>query len=88
MRHGRLEGAEILGFYERGYVLVGQIFDDDEIAELQQLVEEVTAIEQPAGRLYDLLDPALWPDADDPEPEYPISDCVSISEVPFSLAST
>ena len=66
MRRDPLSGPEILEFYERGYLLPGPVFDPNEVAELRELVDGVTAREQPEGRLYDLLDPALWPD--EPEP--------------------
>ena len=65
MRRDPLSGPEILEFYERGYLLPGPVFGPDEVAELRELVDAVTAREQPEGRLYDLLDPDLWPD----EPE-------------------
>ena len=65
MRRDPLSGPEILEFYERGYLLPGPVFGPDEVAELRALVDAVTAREQPEGRLYDLLDPDLWPD----EPE-------------------
>lgn len=65
MRRDPLSGPEILEFYERGYLLPGPVFGPGEVAELRELVDAVTAREQPEGRLYDLLDPDLWPD----EPE-------------------
>lgn len=68
MRRDPLSGPEILEFYERGYLLPGPVFDPDEVAELRELVDGVTAREQPEGRLYDLLDPALWPDEPEPGP--------------------
>ncbi len=66
MRQDPLSGPEILEFYERGYLLPGPVFGPDEVAELRWLIDEVTALEQPQGRLYDLLDPSLWPDEPDP----------------------
>lgn len=66
MRRDPLSGPEILEFYERGYLLPGPVFGPDEVAELRELVDAVTAREQPEGRLYDLLDPDLWPDEPDP----------------------
>ena len=68
MRRDPLSGPEILEFYERGYLLPGPVFDPGEVAELRELVDGVTAREQPEGRLYDLLDPALWPDEPEPVP--------------------
>lgn len=68
MRRDPLSGPEILEFYERGYLLPGPVFGPGEVAELRELVDAVTAREQPEGRLYDLLDPDLWPDEPDPAP--------------------
>lgn len=68
MRRDPLSGPEILEFYERGYLLPGPVFDPGEVAELRELVDGVTAREQPEGRLYDLLDPTLWPDEPEPVP--------------------
>ncbi len=68
MRRDPLSGPEILEFYERGYLLPGPVFGPGEVAELRGLVDEVTAREQSEGRLYDLLDPALWPDEPEPGP--------------------
>ena len=68
MRRDPLSGPEILEFYERGYLLPGPVFDPGEVAELRELVDGVTAREQPEGRLYDLLDPTLWPDEPEPGP--------------------
>ncbi len=65
MRQSLLRGSEILDFYERGYVLPGRVFGDADVAEMRELVDEVTVAEQPEGRLYDLLDPQLWPDEPD-----------------------
>ena len=62
MRDSSLDGSEILEFYERGYIRPGRVFDDEQVGELRNLVDSVTAAEQPEGRLYDLLDPDLWPD--------------------------
>jgi phytanoyl-CoA hydroxylase len=66
MRHERLTGSEILEFYERGFLRPGRVFDDAQVAELRELLDDVAARERENGRLYDLLDPALWPDADEP----------------------
>lgn len=66
MRRDPLTGSEILEFYERGYLRPGRVFDDGQIAQLRQLIDEVAARERDQGHLYDLLDPALWPDADEP----------------------
>jgi len=66
VRHDPLDGFEILEFSERGYLRPGRIFDDDQIEELRGLVDSITAREEAAGRLYDLLDPALWPDVEEP----------------------
>ena len=66
MRRDLLSGPEILEFYERGYLLPGPVFGPDEVAEMRELIDAVIAREQPEGRLYDLLDPTLWPDEPDP----------------------
>ncbi len=74
MRQGPLRGPEILEFYQRGYLRPGRVFGIDEVAELRRLVDAVTVREQAEGRLYDLLDPGLWPDVDEPEPGGSIGD--------------
>lgn len=76
MRRDPLSGPEILEFYERGYLLPGPVFGPDEVAEMRELIDAVTAREQPEGRLYDLLDPTLWPD----EPAGPGPDSGDLSE--------
>lgn len=68
MRHEPLDGSQILEFYERGFLRPGRVFDDEEVAELRALIDDVAARESEQGRLYDLLDPALWPDAPEPDP--------------------
>ena len=76
MRRDPLSGPEILEFYERGYLLPGPVFGPDEVAEMRELIDAVTAREQPEGRLYDLLDPTLWPD----EPDGTDPDSVHLDE--------
>jgi ectoine hydroxylase-related dioxygenase (phytanoyl-CoA dioxygenase family) len=56
----------MLEFYERGYLRPGRVFDDDQVAVLRDLIAEIAVREQDEGRLYDLLDPSLWPDVDEP----------------------
>lgn len=41
------------------------MFDDEQVEALRDLIAAVAVREQDDGRLYDLLDPALWPDADE-----------------------
>ncbi len=62
MRRELLTGEEILEYYQRGYLRPGRLFNDDEVAELREIVESVAAREAAEGRLYDLVDPELWPD--------------------------
>jgi hypothetical protein len=66
VRQDALSGSEILEFYERGCLRPGRVFDDAQVAQLRDLLDEVAARERDEGRLYDLLDPSLWPDADEP----------------------
>jgi hypothetical protein len=67
VRQGRLDGTQILAFYEWGLLRPDSVFDDDQVEDLRDLVAAVAVHEQDEGRLYDLLDPSLWPDADEPE---------------------
>jgi hypothetical protein len=60
-----LDGAEILEYYERGCLRPGRVFDDEQVEMMRDLIAETARREQHEGRLYDLLDPTLWPD--DPE---------------------
>jgi len=84
--HRPLDGAAILEYYERGYLCLGPVFDDGELDELRRLIDEVTVREQQEGRLYDLLDPALWPDVDESAaPTAPPTDGRSHVEFLFNL---
>lgn len=65
MRTEPLDGAEILEYYERGWLRPGRVFDDEQVETMRDLIAETARREQEEGRLYDLLDPTLWPD--DPE---------------------
>jgi hypothetical protein len=65
VRTSPLSAAEITTFYEKGYVRPGKVFGDEQVAFLRDAVQRLTRSEDEAGRRYDLLDPALWPDAND-----------------------
>ena len=65
MNHNLLDGPQILEFYERGYIRPGRIFSAAQVEELRGLLESSCAREKSKGRLYDLLDPALWPEHDE-----------------------
>ena len=64
-----LTGPEIFEFYESGFLCPGRVFGDKEIEAIRGLVASVQDRERNEGRLYDLLDPDLWPDTDEPRPE-------------------
>ncbi|MDE0196020.1 MAG: phytanoyl-CoA dioxygenase family protein [bacterium] len=65
MRTSPLTAEEITTFYEKGYLRPGKVFSDDQVEFLRNVVQRLTRTEDEAGRRYDLLDPALWPDVDD-----------------------
>lgn len=67
-RDDLLSGSEILDFYESGYLCPGRVFNDAEVDALRGLVASVQDRERDEGRVYDLLDPDLWPDVDEPRP--------------------
>ena len=64
VRTSPLSLDEITEFYEKGYVRPGKVLSDERIEFLRDLVQRLTRQEEEAGRRYDLLDPALWPDVD------------------------
>ena len=68
-RDDLLSGSEILEFYESGFLCPGRVFNDAEVDALRGLVASVQDRELHEGRVYDLLDPDLWPDVDEPRPE-------------------
>ena len=65
VRTAPLTAAEITTFYEKGYLRPGKVFSDEQVEFLRNVVQRLTRTEDEAGRRYDLLDPALWPDVDD-----------------------
>lgn len=65
VRTSPLSVDEITAFYEKGYVRPGKVFSDEQVAFLREVVQRLTRSEDEAGRRYDLLDPALWPDVED-----------------------
>ena len=69
LRSDLLSGREILEFYESGFLCPGRVFSEDDVEALRDLVASVQERERGEGRLYDLLDPDLWPDVDEPRPE-------------------
>lgn len=64
LRASPLNVEEITAFYEKGYLCPGKVFSDEQVALLREVVQRLTRSEDEAGRRYDLLDPALWPEAD------------------------
>lgn len=64
VRTAPLTAAEITTFYEKGYLRPGKVFGDEQVEFLRDVVQRLTRTEDEAGRRYDLLDPALWPDVD------------------------
>lgn len=64
VRTSPLTVEEITTFYEKGYIRPGKVFSDEQVGSLRGAVQRLTRSEDEAGRRYDLLDPALWPDVD------------------------
>ena len=69
VRTSPLSLEEITTFYEKGYIRPGKVFSDEHVEFLRDLVQRLTRQEDEAGRRYDLLDPALWPDVGDGDGE-------------------
>lgn len=65
VRTSPLNVEEITTFYEKGYLRPGKVFSDEQVESLRAVVQRLTRTEDEAGRRYDLLDPALWPEAED-----------------------
>ena len=57
-----LTADEIVEFYERGFLRPGRVLGDDQLERLRSALDRAREREAAAGREYDLLDPALWPD--------------------------
>jgi len=72
VHHDLLDGSQLLEFYEAGFLRPGSVFGAGEVDELRALVDRACIREKSEGRLYDLLDPELWPESDpaDPEPQH------------------
>jgi hypothetical protein len=68
VHHDLLDGSQILEFYEAGFICPGGVFNASQVDELRALVDRACAREKSEGRLYDLLDPALWPEVDPADP--------------------
>ena len=64
VRTSPLDVEEITTFYEKGYLRPGKVFSDEQVELLRAVVQRLTRSEDEAGRRYDLLDPALWPDVE------------------------
>ena len=64
VRTSPLTAEEITTFYEKGYLRPGKVFSDGQVEFLRAVVQRLTRTEDEAGRRYDLLDPALWPDVE------------------------
>lgn len=62
VRTSPLNVDEITTFYEKGYLRPGKVFSDEQVEFLRAVVQRLSRTEDEAGRRYDLLDPALWPD--------------------------
>ena len=69
MHHDLLDGSQILEFYETGFLRPGSVFGAGEVEELRALLDRACTREKSEGRLYDLLDDALWPPSDPADPE-------------------
>ncbi len=69
VRTSPLSAREITTFYEKGYVRPGKVFSDEQVEFLRAVVQRLTRQEEEAGRRYDLLDPAMWPDVTDGDGE-------------------
>lgn len=84
MQQDLLDGPQILEFYEKGFIRPGRVFSDGQVDELRVLVDKACAREESEGRLYDLLDPALWPEED---PEEDSADAAASERVDSSQGS-
>lgn len=69
VRTSPLSADEILEFSRRGFVRPGRVLDDDQVDNLRRALAQAREREAEAGREYDLLDPALWPEEDRLPPE-------------------
>ena len=68
MRTGPLTGDELLRFYSDGYLRLGRVLDDDTIDRLKGVI---AARRNVANAEMDLLDPAIWPEAEGGVPQEP-----------------
>jgi ectoine hydroxylase-related dioxygenase (phytanoyl-CoA dioxygenase family) len=66
-----LDGDELWRFYEAGYLRLGTVIDEDQVAALREMIARVRAAETAAGGETDLLDPATWPEAEGGVPQEP-----------------
>ena len=68
VRNTPLSGDELLRFYTDGFLRLGRILDDDRVG---RLCDVIAARRDDRRDDVDLLDPALWPDADGGVPQEP-----------------
>lgn len=68
-RTSPLTADEIVEYYERGCLRPGRILTDEQVEQLCDALDRARERERAAGREYDLLDPALWPEGEKPPPE-------------------
>ena len=68
VRTDPLSGGELLTFYRDGFLRLGRVLDADRVDQLRDVIARRR--EQRTAEL-DLLDPALWPDADGGVPQEP-----------------
>lgn len=69
VRTSPLTAEEILEFSQVGFMRPGKVFTDAQVDVFREALERARVREQEAGREYDLLDPALWPEDDKAPPE-------------------
>jgi hypothetical protein len=64
-----LSAEEIIEYYERGFIRPGRVLAEEQIEALNEALDRARDRERTAGREYDLLDPTLWPEGEQPPPE-------------------
>ncbi len=68
-RTSPLTADEILEYAMRGFVRPGPVVTPEQVDALCEALARAREREREAGREYDLLDPALWPEGEKPPPE-------------------
>lgn len=66
VRREALSGEELWSFYERGYLQVGKVVDDRTVQALRAVVARQRGEDE-----LDLMDPAIWPEAEGGVPQEP-----------------